>query len=229
MRGDALRPGPAGGGPMKYQTILFDFDGTLLYTVEDLANAVNYAIAKRGYPTHSVPAIQRMVGNGVNKLVARALPQGFDTPDYEAIMDDFRTHYQQHCFDSTRPYDGVLEMLRAFQAQGRKMAIVTNKYQTAAEAMRLRFFSEAVPLIVGDLEGRARKPAPDGCRIALEALGSDGSDAVYVGDTEVDQQTAQNAGLAFAAVSWGYRSRAELEALGIETIAGRPEELLDLI
>ena len=214
---------------MKYQTILFDFDGTLLYTVEDLANAVNYAIGKRGYPGHSVPAIQRMVGNGVNRLVARALPQGFDTPDYAAIMDDFRAHYQAHCFDSTRPYDGVLEMLRAFRDQGRRLAIVTNKYQTAAEAMRRRFFADAVPLIVGDLEGRARKPAPDGCRIALAALGSDGSDAVYVGDTEVDQQTAENAGLDFAAVSWGYRSRAELEALGIGRIADRPGDLLEML
>ena len=214
---------------MSYQTILFDFDGTLLYTVEDLANAVNHAIGKRGYPTHSIPAIQRMVGNGVNKLVARALPQGFDTPDYEAIMDDFRAYYQQHCFDSTRPYDGVLEMLLAFQAQGRKLAIVTNKYQTAAEALRLRFFADAVPLIVGDLEGRARKPAPDGALLALEALGSDGKDAVYVGDTEVDLQTAQNAHLDFAAVSWGYRNRAELEALDIRRIADSPAELLNMI
>ena len=214
---------------MSYQTILFDFDGTLLYTVEDLANAVNYAIGKRGYPTHSIPAIQRMVGNGVNKLVARALPRGFDTPDYEAIMDDFRAHYQRHCFDSTRPYDGVLEMLLAFRAQGRKLAIVTNKYQTAAEALRQRFFAEAVPLIVGDLEGRARKPAPDGALLALEALGSDGTDAVYVGDTEVDLQTAQNAGLDFAAVSWGYRSRAELEALHIRKIADSPQALLAML
>ena len=214
---------------MSYQTILFDFDGTLLYTVEDLANAVNYAIAKRGYPTHSIPTIQRMVGNGVNKLVARALPRGFDTPEYAAIMDDFRAYYQEHCFDSTRPYEGVLEMLLAFQAQGRKLAIVTNKYQTAAEALRQRFFAEAVPLIVGDLEGRARKPAPDGALLALEALGSDGKDAVYVGDTEVDLQTAQNAGLDFAAVSWGYRSRAELEALHIQKIADSPQALLAML
>lgn len=214
---------------MSYETILFDFDGTLLYTVEDLANAVNYAIAKRGYPTHSIEAIQRMVGNGVNQLVARALPMGFDAPDYETIMADFRSHYQHHCFDTTRPYDGVLEMLRAFKAQGRNMAIVTNKYQAAAEELRLKFFAGSVPLIVGDLEGRARKPAPDSVLLALEALGSDGSDAVYVGDTEVDMRTAQNAGLSFTAVSWGYRSRAELEALGISAIADSPAELLNML
>ena len=214
---------------MKFETILFDFDGTLLYTVQDLADAVNYAVARHGYPTHSVEAITRMVGNGVNMLVARALPQGFDTPDYEAIMDDFRSFYQQHCFDNTHPYDGVLDMLRAFAAEGRKIAIVTNKYQTAAESLRLKFFSETVPLIVGDFEGRERKPAPDSVYVALEALQAEAASAVYVGDTEVDMQTAQNAGLEFAAVSWGYRSRAELEALGIARIADRPADLLDLI
>lgn len=214
---------------MSYETILFDFDGTLLYTVEDLANAVNYAIAKRGYPTHSIEAIQRMVGNGVNQLVARALPMGFDTPDYETIMADFRSHYQRHCFDTTRPYDGVLEMLRAFKAQGRNIAIVTNKYQVAAEELRLKFFAESVPLIVGDLEGRERKPAPDGVFEALKQLGAKADSAVYVGDTEVDMRTAQNAGLPFTAVSWGYRSRAELEALGIPAIADSPAELLNML
>ncbi len=210
---------------MKFETVLFDFDGTLLYTVQDLAVAVNYAVARHGHPTHSVEAITRMVGNGVNMLVARALPQGFDTPDYEDIMADFRGYYQQHCFDHTRPYDGVQEMLRTFAAEGRKMAIVTNKYQAAAESLRQKFFADTVPLIVGDFAGRQRKPAPDGVRIALEALGAEPASAVYVGDTEVDLQTARNAGLEFAAVSWGYRSRAELEAFGISRIADRPAEL----
>ena len=196
----------------RYKTILFDFDGTLLYTVEDLANAVNYAIGRRGYPTHSVEAIQRMVGNGVNLLVARALPQGFDTPDYEAIMDDFRAHYKAHCYDHTRPYPGVPEMLARFRDAGYALAIVTNKYQTAAELLRQRFFADTVPLIVGDLEGRV-----------------DAATAVYVGDTEVDLQTAQNAGLAFTAAGWGYRTRAELEALGSFPIAEKPLDLPELL
>jgi len=213
----------------RFDTILFDFDGTLLYTVEDLANAVNHAIALRGYPTHSVKAIERMVGNGVNTLVARALPQGFDTPGYEDIMSDFRAYYQLHCFDTTRPYAGVPEMLRAFSGRGMKLAIVTNKYQAAAEELRQRFFADTVPLIVGDLEGRARKPAPDSALIALEALGSKQETAIYVGDTEVDMQTAQNAGLAFAAVAWGYRTRQELEAIAAPIIADSPEQLLQLI
>lgn len=214
---------------MKYETVIFDFDGTLLYTVQDLADAVNYAIAKRGYPTHSVRAIERMIGNGVNMLVSRALPQGFDTPEYEEIMTDFRAFYKAHCQDNTCPYDGVPEMLARLKAEGRKLAIVTNKYQTAAELLRKQFFADSVDLIVGDFEGRRRKPEPDGVRIALETLGAEARGAVYIGDTEVDMQTAQNAGLDCICVSWGYRTREELEALGAPAIAEEPRQLLSML
>lgn len=214
---------------MKYETVIFDFDGTLLYTVQDLADAVNYAIARRGYPTHSVRAIERMIGNGVNMLVSRALPRGFDTPEYEQIMADFRAFYREHCQDNTRPYDGVPEMLARLKAEGRKLAIVTNKYQTAAELLRRQFFAGSVELIVGDFEGRRRKPEPDGVLIALDTLGADASRAVYVGDTEVDMQTAENAGLDCICVSWGYRTRQELEHLGATAIAENTEELLAML
>ena len=214
---------------MKYTTVIFDFDGTLLYTVKDLADATNYAISRRGYKTHSVDAITRMVGNGVNLLVARALPQGYDTPDYDAIMDDFRAYYAEHCFDNTRPYDGVAEMLRELKALGVKMAIATNKYQAAAEELRQRFFADTVPLIVGDLEGRQRKPAPDSVFEALRVLGARAEDAVYVGDTEVDMQTAKNAGLPCISAAWGYRTREELVSLGAEVIADSPAEIPGLI
>lgn len=214
---------------MKYEAVIFDFDGTLLYTVQDLADAVNYAVARRGYPTHSVRAIERMIGNGVNMLVSRALPRGFDTPEYERIMDDFRAFYRAHCQDNTRPYDGVPEMLARLRAEGRKLAIVTNKYQTAAELLRKQFFADSVELIVGDFEGRRRKPEPDGVLIALEKLGADPSRAVYVGDTEVDMQTAENAGLDCICVAWGYRTRQELERLGAPAIAENTQELLAML
>lgn len=214
---------------MRYKTVIFDFDGTLLYTVQDLADAVNHAIAKHGHPTHNVRAIERMVGNGVNMLVARALPQGFDTPDYEEIMTDFRTFYAEHCQDNTRPYDGVTEMLARLKEEGRKLAIVTNKYQTAAEQLRRRFFSGSVELIVGDFEGRRRKPAPDGVFAALKSLGADAAGAVYVGDTEVDMQTAENAGLDCICVSWGYRTKQELVELKAPAIAENTDELLAML
>ncbi len=214
---------------MRYKTVIFDFDGTLLYTVQDLADAVNHAIAGHGYPTHSVRAIERMVGNGVNMLVARALPQGFDTPDYEEIMADFRAFYAEHCQDNTRPYDGICEMLARLKAEGRRLAIVTNKYQTAAELLRKRFFSDSVELIVGDFEGRRRKPEPDGVFAALKALGADAADAVYVGDTEVDMQTAENAGLDCICVAWGYRTKQELVKLKAPAIAESTDELLAML
>ena len=214
---------------MKYSTVLFDFDGTLLNTVQDLANAVNYAIAKHGHPTHSVPAITRMIGNGVNMLVARALPQGFDTPDYEDIMTDFRSHYAAHSSDNTGVYEGVDALLTELKRRGVKMAIATNKYQLAAEELRKRFFADTIDIIVGDFEGRARKPAADIALVALEQLGVGRDGAVYVGDTEVDMQTADAAGLPCICVSWGYRSREELLALGAQTIADTPAQLLELL
>ena len=214
---------------MTYQTILFDFDGTLLYTVQDLANAVNHALTVYGYPTHSLRAIERMVGNGVAVLLSRALPGGFDTPDFDAVLAEFRSYYSAHCYDFTVPYDGVQDMLRAFHGEGRKMAIVTNKYQAAAEELRKKFFDDTIPLIVGDFEGRERKPAPDGVFLALRELGAEAATAVYVGDTEVDMRTAANAGLEFVAAGWGYRTREELEGFGIERIAGSPAELVSVI
>lgn len=212
-----------------HNTVIFDFDGTLLYTLKDLADAVNYALEKHGYPQHSEKVIQRFVGNGVNLLVARALPQGFDNPEYDKVFADFRDFYSKHCSDNTGPYRGVMELLAGLKAQGRKMAIVTNKYQTAAEELRRQFFADYIPLIVGDLEGRRRKPEPDAVFAAMKELGSAPEDCIYVGDTEVDMQTAANSGIDFAAVAWGYRERSELEELKIEKIADTPEQLIDLL
>ncbi len=214
---------------MRYDTVIFDFDGTLLYTVQDLADAVNYAVAKHGFPTHSVEKITRMVGNGVNMLMARALPQGFDTPGYEDMMTDFRAFYSAHCSDNTRPYDGIDRLLSQLKARGVKMAIATNKYQLAAEELRKQFFDGSIDVIVGDFEGRARKPAPDVALIALEQLRARKDSAVYVGDTEVDMQTAANAGMDCICVSWGYRSRDELVELGAPAIADTPDQLLEML
>ena len=126
----------------KYSTIIFDFDGTLLYTVQDLADAVNFALNKVGYPTHSVEKIQSFVGNGVPTLVARSVPGGREDPHYEEALKYFKEFYIIHSMDNTAPYDGIMEMLYALKKQGRKLAIVTNKYQAAAEKLRVHFFEE---------------------------------------------------------------------------------------
>ena len=214
---------------MKYPVVLFDFDGTLLYTVPDLADAVNHALAKYGYPTHDYPTIQSFVGNGVRLLVSRALPGGEENPDMERVFAAFGEYYDVHCMDKTAPYGGIMEMLRALSEKGVKMAIVTNKYQTAAEELRQRFFGEYIPIIEGDVASRRRKPDPAPVHAALKALGAEGERAVYIGDTEVDMRTALNSGLDFIAVGWGYRTVEQLEALGIDKIALKPMDVLGLI
>ena len=214
---------------MKHSTVLFDFDGTLLYTIPDLADAVNHALAKYGYPTHDYPTVQGFVGNGVRLLVSRALPGGEENPDMEAVFAAFGEYYDVHCLDKTAPYEGIMDMLAVLHAQGVKMAIVTNKYQAAAEELRARFFGDYIPIIEGDIAGRQRKPDPAPVLAALQALGADAEGAIYVGDTEVDMATARNSGIDFCAVAWGYRTREQLEALGIELIADEPGELPEKI
>ena len=214
---------------MKYKTLLFDLDGTLLYTVRDLADAANYALEKHGFPTHSEERIARMVGNGVSRLMARALPRALDTPGFEDILADFRAYYSAHCEDNTHPYPGVVELLRELKQHGCRTAVVTNKYQTAAEELVRRFFGDSVDVVAGDAAGRRCKPEPDAALAALEALDAGKDGAVYVGDTEVDRQTAENTGVPFICVSWGYRSLEELKAMEMPVIARDTRELLALL
>ena len=211
------------------KAILFDFDGTLLYTIPDLADAVNHGLAKYGYPTHDYPTIQSFVGNGVRLLVSRALPGGEDNPDFEAVFAAFGEYYDVHCLDKTAPYEGIMELLKALHEKGVPMAIVTNKYQAAAEELRLKYFADYIPIIEGDIPGRERKPDPAPVRAALAALGAGAEEAVYIGDTEVDMQTALNSGTDFIAVAWGYRTLPELRALGMEKIAMEPMDSVGLI
>lgn len=214
---------------MSGKVVLFDFDGTLLYTVPDLGDAVNHGLEKYGYPCHDYAAIQSFVGNGVRLLVARALPGGEANPDFEAVFAAFNEYYDVHCTDKTAPYEGIMELLEALHERGVRMAIVTNKYQSAAEELRQRFFGDYIPIIEGDVAGRERKPDPAPVKAALAALDCGGQGAVYIGDTEVDMQTAANSGLDFIAAAWGYRTLEQLKALNIEKIAMKPIDVLDLI
>ena len=213
---------------MKHSTVLFDFDGTLLYTIPDLADAVNHALAMYGYPTHDYDTVQGFVGNGVRLLVSRALPGGEDNPDMDAVFAAFSEYYDVHCLDKTGPYEGIMDMLSRLHSRGVKMAIVTNKYQAAAEELRARFFGEYIPIIEGDIPGRERKPDPAPVYAAMKALGAEKGDCVYIGDTEVDMATAKNSGIDFIAVAWGYRTMEQLEVLGIENIAEHPGDLVEM-
>lgn len=209
---------------MTYKTYLFDMDGTLLDTLDDLTAAVNHTLAQYGYPARACEEVRRGLGNGAVKLMAAMLPEGEATPGFSDIMRDYKSWYQAHTCVETRPYPGITALLAALRQQGCQIAIVSNKPHTAACELAERFFP-GVPTF-GESPDTPRKPAPDMVFHALTALGAEKDTAVYVGDSEVDVQTARNAGLPLIAVSWGFRGREALAAAGAETIVDTAAELL---
>ncbi len=213
---------------MTYKAVIFDLDGTLLDTLADLHDALNYALAAHGFPPRSLDEVRGFVGNGNWKLVQRGVPKGTDEETARAVFETFIPWYQAHSMDKTRPYDGVGETLDALKAAGIKMAIATNKVHSAALPLCQKFFPQA-DLVVGSQEGLANKPAPDMLRYALERLGVPEAEAVYVGDTEVDIETARNAGLPCVCVAWGFRSRAEQKAAGGTVFADTAQALSQLL
>ena len=209
---------------MGYATYLFDMDGTLLDTLADLTAAVNHTLEQHGYPRRTIEQVRKGLGNGAAKLVAAMLPQGEETPGFADIMRDYRAWYQAHACVETCPYPGVPEMLKRLRQRGCKVAIVSNKPHGAACELAERFFP-GVPTF-GERPETPRKPAPDMVFHALAALGAGKENAVYVGDSEVDVQTARNAGLPVIGVAWGFRGREVLAAAGAETIVDTAAELL---
>ena len=219
---------------MMYKVYIFDLDGTLLDTLADLAASTNYALRKHGMPEHSIDDVRRFVGNGVRKLMERAVPDGADNPLFDEAFATFRQHYMEHSLDTTRPYDGIPETLAALKARGCRLAVVSNKMMAATQELCRHFFPDTIEVAIGEDEahGIRKKPAPDTVFEALKTLGvsrvgaSDGLSAVYVGDSDVDIQTAANAGLPCISVLWGFRDRDFLVQHGAETFISAPSELL---
>ena len=213
---------------MSYQTYIFDLDGTLLDTLGDLAASVNYAMRTHGMPEHSVDEVCRFVGNGVRRLMERAVPGGAVHPAFEAAFATFRRHYMEHSLDTTRPYEGIPEMLQELKRRGRHTAVVSNKFDAATKELCRHFFPDTIDVAVGEheAEGIRKKPAPDTVLQALSQLGVGQEGAVYVGDSDVDIQTARNSGLPCISVLWGFRDREFLLAHGAETFVSQPSELL---
>ena len=211
-----------------YHTFIFDLDGTLLDTLGDLAASVNFALRSHGLPARSVGDVRRFVGNGVHLLMERAVPGGMDNPLFGPALQTFREHYLRHSLDTTRPYDGIPEMLAELKVRGARMAVVSNKFCTATEALCRHFFADTISVAIGENEaaGVRKKPAPDTVVEALRRMGADRVGAVYVGDSDVDILTARNAGLPCISVLWGFRDREFLERCGATCFASRPSELL---
>ena len=214
-----------------YRTYIFDLDGTLLDTLGDLAAAVNYALRQHGLPEHSLDDVRRFVGNGVRKLMERAVPDGADNPLFDETFASFRQYYMAHSQDTTRPYEGIPETLIALKARGCHLAVVSNKMMAATQALCSHFFPDTIEVAIGENEaaGIRKKPAPDTVIAALKALGVGQEGAVYVGDSDVDIETARNSGLPCISVLWGFRDRAFLEAHGATTFISHPRELLEYV
>ena len=212
---------------MKYDTYIFDLDGTLLDTLQDLATSVNYTLRQHDMPEHSIDDIRRFVGNGVRKLMERAVPDGAQNPLFESAFATFRQYYMQHSLDTTRPYDGISEMLDELKRRGCLIAVVSNKMMAATQELIAHFFPQ-IEVAIGEheAEGIRKKPAPDTVREALRQLGVTTKNAVYVGDSDVDIETAYNSGLPCISVLWGFRDRDFLLSHGATTLISRPEELL---
>lgn len=210
---------------MSYNTVIFDLDGTLLNTLEDLTDSVNHAMDAMGWSRRDKKEIRLFLGNGIKQLMKLSSPDGISSEEFNTAFEIFKEYYSMHNDDKTRPYDGTVEMMKNLRKKGVKMAIVSNKIDSAVLTLRDRFFSEVVEIAIGDMQGMKRKPAPDSCLRALELLGSNREDAVYVGDSEVDLATAQNAGLDCISVLWGFRDEEHLINHGAKTFARKPKDV----
>ena len=211
-----------------YNTYIFDLDGTLLDTLTDLAASTNYALRTHGMPEHTIDEVRRFVGNGVRKLMERAVPDGTDNPLFDEAFATFRQYYMEHSLDTTRPYEGIPDMLAALKAKGCHLAVVSNKMMAATQELCRHFFPETIEVAIGEneAEGIRKKPAPDTVIAALRQLGVGEEGAVYVGDSDVDIDTARNSNLPCISVLWGFRDRDFLLQHGASTLISAPEELL---
>lgn len=212
-----------------YKAVIFDLDGTLLDTLEDLKNSVNFALRECGYPERTTDEVRRFIGNGVIKLMKRATPDGIDENAFEKCFNCFRVHYLEHMYDNTKPYEGITETLYTLKEMGIKTAVVSNKLHSGVVGLCEDFFKGQLTSAYGVNTEDERKPQPKNVFKALNDLGVSKEETVYVGDSEVDVQTAKNAGLKCIGVTWGFRSEEELLSAGAEFIAHSAMETADII
>lgn len=209
-----------------YNTYIFDLDGTLLSSLADLAASCNYALRTNGMPERTLNEVRRFVGNGVKKLMERATPDGLQNPLFDKTLADFRQHYMKHNLDTTCPYEGVMPMLEELQRRGKKVAVVSNKFYAATQELCHHFFGDLVTVAIGEREDICKKPAPDTVIEALRQLNATAEESVYIGDSDVDIDTARNAGMPCISVLWGFRDKDFLIEHGATTLVATPQEIL---
>lgn len=209
---------------MRFDTVIFDLDGTILDTLEDLKTSLNFALGKFAFPERTTDEVRKFVGNGIRKLIERGAPQGLDEAELNNIHEAFTKHYTLHCADETKPYDGVCDVIRALREAGVKTAVVSNKADYAVKSLCERYFKGLFDCAAGEKEGVRRKPSPDAVNLILRRLGAE--KALYVGDSEVDIETAKNASLEALIVTWGFRDEEFLKSRGAVNIARVPEDIL---
>lgn len=213
---------------MKYDTYIFDLDGTLLSTLEDLKNSCNFALSSFGLPERTLEEVRQFVGNGVELLMKRAVPNNTDNELFTQVFETFKEHYLIHNLDTTKPYDGILEMLDELNRAGKNIAVVSNKFYEATVELCRHFFCDRVRVAIGERADIRKKPAPDTVDEAFKLLGVSRENAVYIGDSDVDLATARNSNLPCISVLWGFRDKDFLIEHGGNTFVTEPSQILDI-
>ncbi len=214
---------------MKTDTVIFDLDGTLLNTLEDLADSTNYAMRAFGLKERSINEVRNFVGNGVDVLIERAVEGAISKEQELECLDVFKQHYSKNMDNKTKPYDGIMDVIKELLKRGYHIAIVSNKFDAAVKGLNVDYFEGLFPVAIGASDTVAKKPAPDSVIKALQELHSDKEGAVYVGDSDVDIMTARNSGLPCISVTWGFRDEELQRSMGTDYIIHKPEELLDVL
>ena len=216
--------------------IIWDLDGTLMDSLTDLMNSTNYALSQCGMPTRSYDEVRQFVGNGVHKLIERAVGDNCSADDVERCFAIFKQHYMVHCKDNTKPYDGIIEVISQLHDKGCRQAIVSNKLQGGVTELHNEWFRGIIDVAIGEMPGVQRKPAPDMVNKAIDGLKKMFSidadahiTAVYIGDSDVDLATAHNAGLPCISVLWGFRSKEFLLSHGATIFAEKPQDILKVL
>lgn len=210
-------------------TVIFDLDGTLLNTLDDLKDSTNFALHKFGYPERTIEEVRRFVGNGVGKLIERAIPDGLVNPCYEKCLKIFKENYAENMYNKTVPYNGIIDMLTELKTRQIKTAVVSNKFDSAVKELCKKYFNGLIQISIGESELVRKKPAPDSVLTAIKELNSDIKNCIYVGDSDVDVQTAKNARIPCIGVTWGFRDNELLQKEGASYIVEKPSDIIKII